>query len=167
MSFTYTYTARNKEDANQVLTFTIVDDHVRVDLTGMIDQVSDIFDEDHPKSAITDYLGSQAGAALYKVIERLSGPVHLSDVNVSLTDNELTLTFWKRLAGLRVAPLTLSMGVVDNPEAAEQFVETLIERQERVASPGFFSGPLDYWVTWFALVAGLIVLIKWPKKKPE
>jgi hypothetical protein len=56
------------------------------------------------------------------------------------------------------------MGKVDNPEAAAQFIDTLFERQEQLETPGLFSGPLDYWVTWIGLLIGLIILIKWPKK---
>jgi hypothetical protein len=56
------------------------------------------------------------------------------------------------------------MGTVDNPDAAAQFIDTLLDRQETAEAPGIFSGPLDYWFTWVGLLIGLIVLIKWPRK---
>lgn len=167
MPFTYTYTARNKENPDKVITFTIFDDYLKVNLTGVLDRVSDVVEEHEEetrKEQIKTFLSTQSGSALYKALERLSGPVHINDVCATLEEDQLNLTLWKRMAGLRVAPITISMGNVDNPEAANQFIDTLIDRQKSAESPSVFAGPLDYWVTWVALLIGLIVLIRWPKK---
>jgi hypothetical protein len=164
MPFTYTYTARNKNNPNRVITFTIFDKHIKVNLTGLLDQVSEVVEEEDQQSALKDFLSTQSGSALYKAVERLSGPIHVNDVSTYFENGQFKLTFWKRIAGLRFAPITLSMGKVDNPEAAAQFIDTLFERQEQLETPGLFSGPLDYWVTWIGLLIGLIILIKWPKK---
>ena len=167
MPFTYTYTARNKDNPDKVITFTIFDDYLKVNLTGLLDQISDVVEEDQGESrkqAIKSVLSTQSGSAIYKAIERISGPVHISDVNANLEEDHLNLTLWKRLAGLRVAPITISMGDVDNPESASQFIDTLLERQNGADSPGLFAGPLDYWATWIGLLIGMIVLIRWPKK---
>lgn len=165
MPFTYTYTARNKDNPNRVITFTIFEDYLKVNLTGLVDQVSDVVDEEDHQTAVKDFFSTQSGSALFKVVERLSGPVHVNDVNPKFENGQIKLTFWKRVAGLRFAPLVLSMGEVDNPESASQFIETLEERQNQSETPGIFSGPLDYWVTWIGLLVGLIILIKWPRKK--
>ncbi len=167
MPFTYTYTARNQDNPDRVMTFTIFEDYIKVNLTGLIDQVSEIAGEEERKLAVKEFLSTQSGTALYKAIERLSGPVHVNDVKPFFEEDQFKLTFWRRLAGLRFAPITLSMGKVDNPEAAGQFIETLMDRQEQADEPGFFSGPLDYWFTWLGLLAGLILLIKWPRKNKE
>lgn len=164
MPFTYTYTARNKQKPDKVVTFTIVENYMKVNLTGLIDQISGFAEEEGREEAIKSFLSTQSGSAIYKVVERLSGPVHINDVNPFLEDGEFKLTFWKRVAGLRVAPITLSIGDVDNPEGAAQFIETLMERQDQAEDPGVFAGPLDYWGTWIGLLVGLIILIKWPKK---
>ncbi len=164
MPFTYTYTARNKENPDQVMTFTIIDNHIKVNLTGLVDQVSEAVQEEDRKTAIKNFLTTQSGTAVYKAVERISGPVHINDVSPHFEDGQFKLTFWKRIAGLRFAPITLAMGSVDNPEAAAQFMDTLLDRQEQAETPGFFSGPLDYWATWIVLLAGAIILIKWPKK---
>lgn len=164
MPFTYTYTARNKQKPNKVVTFTIFDNYLKVNLTGLIDQISGIAEGEDREEAVKSFLSTQSGSAIYKVIERLSGPVHINDVNPYLENDAFKLTFWKRIAGLRVAPITLSIGDVDNPEAAAQFIDTLLERQDQAEGPGVFAGPLDYWATWIGLLVGLIVLIKWPKK---
>ncbi len=167
MPFTYTYTARDKNNPNHVMTFTIFEDYIKVNLTGLIDQVSDVVGEEDRETAVKDFLSTQTGSALYKAVERLSGPVHVNDVNPYFEDEQFKLTFWKRVAGLRFAPLTISMGDVDNPDAAGQFIDTLLERQKQAEAPGFFAGPLDYWATWLVALAGVIFLIKWPKKKKE
>jgi hypothetical protein len=138
---------------------------MKVNLTGLIDQLSGITEEEDREEAVKSFLSTQSGSAIFKAIERLSGPVHITDVNPFLEDGAFKLTFWKRIAGLRVAPITLSIGDVDNPEAAEEFIDTLLERQDHAEEPGVFAGPLDYWATWIGLLVGLIVLIKWPKKE--
>lgn len=165
MTYTYTYTARNKENPNQVMTFTIVDDHLKVNLTGFIEQVSDAMGEEDTKKTSKEIIKTHSGSALYKAVERLAGPVHINDVSPNYRDGKFRLTFWRRLAGLRFAPIGLSLGNVDNPKSAKQFLDTLHERQSQSDTPGFFAGPLDYWMTWFALVIGVFVLIKWPRKK--
>ena len=164
MPFTYTYTARNNQKPDKVVTFTIFENYMKVNLTGLIDKISSIAEEEDRETAIKSFLSTQSGSALYKAVERLSGPVHINDVNPFLEEGTFKLTFWKRIAGLRVAPITLSIGDVDNPEAAAQFIDTLLDRQDHAEDPGVFAGPLDYWATWIGLLVGLIVLIKWPKK---
>jgi hypothetical protein len=163
--FTYTYTARNSENPNRVVTFTIYEDQLKVDLTGLVDQVTEVIDEEHREEALKEIISTQTGTALYKAIERLTGPAHINDVTPLYKDGKITITFWKRLAGLRFAPIVIVMGEVDNPDAANQFVEVLSERQEQTDSPGVFAGPLDYWFTWVAIVMVIVALVRWPRKK--
>jgi hypothetical protein len=164
MPFTYTYTARNEKNSDRVLTFTIFDNYLKVNLTGLVDQVSELAEEEDRKATLKAIVKTQSGTALYKALERLSGPVHINDVTPFFEEGQFKLTFWKRLAGLRFAPITIAMGEVDNPEAAASFIDTLLDRKKAADEPGFFSGPLDYWVTWLGMLAGLIILIKWPRK---
>jgi hypothetical protein len=165
MPFTYTYTARNIDKPNRVMTFTIFEDYLKVNLTGLIDQVSDVIADEDNQAAVKEFLTTQSGTAIYKAVERLSGPVHINDVSSYYEDGQFKLTFWKRVAGLRFAPIVLSMGNVDNPEAAGQFIDTLMDRQNQADTPGLFAGPLDYWATWIVMLIGVIALIKWPRKQ--
>jgi hypothetical protein len=165
MTYTYTYTARSKDNLEHVATFTIVDDVLKVNLTGLFDQVSKVIDAEDQQQAVKHLLKSQSRSAIYKLVERLSGPVHVNDVSPSFDNEEFSLTFWKRIAGLRFAPLTVLMGEVDNPDAATQFIETIKGRQELAKAPNVFSGPLDYWATWIALFIGITILLRWPRKK--
>jgi hypothetical protein len=165
MTFTYTYTARAKDNPNTAMTFTIYNDYLKVDLTGLGERIAEVIDEEHRQDALKDIITTQAGTTLYYLLERLSGPVHIKDVTSAFEDGNFTLTFWKRLAGLKFAPIVVSMGEVDNPEAAGQFIDTLEERQTLTESPSIFAGPLDYWVTWIAMLIGVIFLIRWPHRK--
>jgi hypothetical protein len=165
MTFTYTYTARSKDNPNTAMTFTIYDDYLKVDLTGLGEKISEVIDEDRREDALKEVITKQAGTTMYYLLERLSGPVHIKDVTPVFDDGKFTLTFWKRLVGLRFAPIVVSMGEVDNPEAADQFIETLEERQALTETPSIFAGPLDYWVTWIAMLIGVILLIRWPRRK--
>jgi hypothetical protein len=165
MPFTYTYTARNKDNPNRLVTFTIVENHLKVNLTGLIEQVSEAFGEKDRKTAMKDIISTQSGTGLYKAIERLSGPVHIKDVTPNYKDGQLTVIFWYRVANLRFAPIVVVMGEVDNPDAAAQFITTLKQQQDHKAKPGIFAGPLDYWITWIAMIIGLIVLFRWPREK--
>ena len=160
MTFTYTYTARAKDNPNTAMTFTIYGDYLKVDLTGLGEKISEVIDEDRRQDALKEVITKQAGSTLYYLLERLSGPVHIKDVTPIFENGQFTLIFWRRLAGLRFAPIVVSMGEVDNPEAAEQFINTLEERQELTETPSIFSGPLDYWVTWIAMLIGVIFLIR-------
>ena len=165
MTFTYTYTARAKDNPNKAMTFTIYDDYLKVDLTGLGEKISEVIDEDRRQDVLKNMITTQAGTTMYYLMERLSGPVHIKDVTPVFDDGKFTLTFWKRVAGLKFAPIVVSIGEVDNPEAADQFIETLEERQEMTETPSIFAGPLDYWVTWFAMLIGVILLIRWPREK--
>jgi hypothetical protein len=167
MPFTYTYTARSQENPDRAVTYTIFDDHLKVDLTGLFDQLTEVVDAENREEAVKEMISTHSGTGLYKAIEKMSGPAHINDVYPHFDGAKLKVTFWKRLAGLRIAPVVTIMGEVDNPEAAAKFVEVLRERQDQTESPGIFAGPLDYWFTWIGLLIGVIALVKWPKKQSE
>jgi hypothetical protein len=167
MSFTYTYTARSTEDSSKAVTFTIIDDKLKIDLTGLYDQVSEMSKEEERKDVLKDILSTQSKFVILKTMEKLSEPVHLTDIKPSYDDEDFTLTFWKRVGGLRLAPIVILMGEVDNPEAAQAFIATLEERKSQIGKPGIFSGPLYYWFTWAALAISALILIRWPHKKEQ
>lgn len=164
MPFTYTYTARSIEDSDKAVTLTIIDDKLQIDLTGLFEKVTDIGDEEERAELLNEIMSTQSKAVMLKVMEKLSEPVHLKDVATSYEDNDFCLTFWKRVGGLRLAPIVISMGEVDNPEAAQAFIDTVEEQKALWEKPGVFSGPLDYWFTWGLMVIGALILIRWPRK---
>lgn len=111
---TYTYTARNVNVPSKVVTFTLVNDHLRINLTGLLDQAVEIGRAIEKPEEIKRQISSQVKPAAMKVIESFSGPVHIGDVDVNLTGEALSLTLWQRTAGLRLAPVLFNMGQVDN-----------------------------------------------------
>ena len=168
MTYTYTYTARNNENPEHAATFTIVDDHLRVNLTGLDDQIPQMLSGSQQIRPIKQFLTTQSGTLLYKIIESMSGPVHIRDVAPNLTDEQPNLVMWKRVGGLRLAPMQISIQKIDNPEAAALFLEALTERQAETDSPDVLPGLMDYWATWLGLLLGSITLIKkLRQQKPE
>jgi hypothetical protein len=153
---TYTYTARNIENPDKVVTFTLYDGHMRVNLTGLLDQAKTVTSADEKSGELKQQVSMQAKPALLKLKEGISGPVHVNDINAAMDNDRLRVTMWPRVAGLRLAPVQLKMGQVDNEEAAEAFVDELKQRKDMTESDSRkFFGPLDYWIGW----AGLMLLI--------
>ena len=68
MPFTYTYTARSKEKPDRVVTYTIFDDRIKVDLTGLFDQVTEVIESENRQEAIKEIVKTRSGTALYKTI---------------------------------------------------------------------------------------------------
>ena len=106
---TYTYTARSINDPENIITFTLDDGHLRVSLAGLFDQAGVITQSDSPSDQLKQQIKTQAKPMALKVTEQLSGPVHVNDVQASLNDEELRITLWQRLAGLRLAPIMIHM----------------------------------------------------------
>lgn len=164
MKDTYTYTARSADDPERVVTFTLANGHMMLNLTGVMDRLSEVVTADEKANTVKEQAKKQVQPAVMKGIEQLSGPVHVRDVAADLKDERLVVKAWQRAGGLRLAPMVIGIDHVDNAEAAEAFVDELDARQDSVQSAGKFAGPLDYWFGWAALLLGLIVLLRWPAK---
>lgn len=163
---TYTYTARNVNDPDKVVTFTLLDGHMQVNLMGLIDQAQSVVKAEEKTGALKKQMVTQAKPALLKLKEGISGPIHVDDVNAKMDDDRLQVTLWQRMGGLRLAPVQFNMGRVDNEEAAEAFVDELELRQEETESDvKKFAGPLDYWIGWAGLLLLVGLLIRRPKRE--
>lgn len=158
---TYTYTARSAIDPSKVVTFTLYNNHMRVNLTGFMDQASQVAGAEQKPEAIKQQISAQAKPAAVKIVENLSGPVHISDVDAHMDDEQLKVTLWQRTAGLRLAPVQFKMKRVDNLEAAEAFVDEIKERKNEAPSEGKFWGPLDYWAGWAGLLLVVGIFFRW------
>lgn len=164
---TYTYTARNMQNPDKVLTFTLQGDYLKVNLTGLEENLTDILtgEPDQEGEGAKKQLSSQAGPTALKVMESISGPVHVSDVSIHLSgkdESHFRITLWQRLAGLRAAPVVLDMGRIDNPPAAGKFKEELHKRQQSAGKISKFIGPLDYWLGWIGMVLLMLFFIRSP-----
>jgi hypothetical protein len=152
---TYTYTARNAEDPDNVVTFTIDEERLRVNLTDLMEPPKPLSrSTSRPRQALHQ-VKTKTKPVFKKLREKVFGPVHISDVDAKLTEDKFLVRMWPRVAGLRVAPLRINMGQVDNEDAAEAFVDELDYRKETVPAARKLIGPLDYWFGW----AGLMLLV--------
>ena len=161
---TYTYTARNINDPDKVVTFTLYDGHVRVNLSGLLDQANILVSSEEKSDELKHQVRLQAKPALLKLKEGISGPVHISDVNASFEDEQFRVKLWPRVGGLRLAPVQVDMGQVDNEDAAEAFVNELEQRKESESDARKFFGPLDYWLGWAGLLLLIVLFIRRPKR---
>lgn len=162
---TYTYTARSISDPDRVLTFTLVNSHLQLEITGLAEKMERIQQAEEKPEAVKTQLIRQMPLAAPRLWQAISGPLHVGDVHARLEDDHLTVNAWQRTAGLRLAPVIIRMGAIDNPPAAEAFIEELDARQEEAEHPAIFFGPLDYWLGWIGLAIGLGFLLRRPDKQ--
>jgi len=180
MAETYTYTARSAENPERVVTFTLRGSRMSVGVGAPLEQVERAIElgrgeggseEDVEEGAEIEVQEAEKPKLWLRpvavsLVERGTRPVHVDDVVASVVDDWLQVRAWVRTGGLRLLPITLIDGRVDNPVAAQDFVE---EIEERKTSGGFDPfGLLDYWATW--VVAGIVALAmlrKWRRKGSE
>jgi hypothetical protein len=161
---TYTFTARNADNPDEVVTLTIRDDFLYVSMTGFLEQVNKVKQSEEKGEEIFRQIRTQAKPIMLKLVESLSGPVHVSDTNATLLGERLVLSVWKRVARFRLLPVVVIINRVDNPEASEAFVAELNERKRVAGHIGKFFGPLDYWFGWIGVILLLLLLVRWPQK---
>lgn len=161
---TYTYTARNDHDPNKVITFTLVDHHLQISFADLAEKMARVVAAEEQGEELKGLIHSQAEPLKLKAMEKFSGPYHVADISATLEDAHLKIKGWNRMLGMRLTPYSVDMGRIDNPDAAEAFVDQLRERKQNAPDPGRFVGPLDYWFGWVALFIGLVVLFRWPRK---
>ncbi len=164
---TYTYTARSAVDPERVVTFTLHDHSLSVGVGAPIEHVERFVQaqtsateaggeseaETRQEASVRPWLKPMA----ISVLERATRPFDVDDVEASVEGSWLYVRAWVRGGGLRVAPITLIEGRVDNPQAAQAFVQELDERQTSITPLGQVVNLLDYWATWF--VAGFVMFI--------
>jgi hypothetical protein len=182
MAQTYTYTARSAENPERVVTFTLRDRRMSVGVGAPLEQVEQAIRLGRGEEEVEESAEEAAEAEMevreaeqpklwlrplaISLIERGTRPVHVDDVAANLADDWLQVKAWVRAGGLRLVPVALIDGRVDNPVAAQDFVE---EVRERKTVTGFnIFGLLDYWATW--IVAGVVALVmfqQWRRKGSE
>jgi len=147
---TYTYTARNADRPEQVVTFTFRNGHLMVDAGAPVEHV-------HRTAGSRAAIGPLLKPLAVSIVEHAMHPFHVGDVHANVRGGRLTVTAWARAGGLRLAPVTFRIGQVDNPEAAYAFVRQLALRQDASHSPRRFPGPLDYWAAWLAAASAVLI----------
>ena len=168
MEKTYTYTARSAEYPEQVVTFTLHDTHMSVGLGAPLEHLERALHIGEEEEAPEEEGGEAEGAEeaqedlslwlkpmAVSLVERGTRPFRVDDVAAQAADDWLQVKAWVRTGGLRLMPITLIDGRVDNPAAAHAFVEEVAERKA-TTGPNLL-GLLDYWATWF--VAGFLMVV--------
>jgi hypothetical protein len=150
MASTYTYTARSADSPENVVTFTIADHSVMVDTGAPVEQVERTLEATQAKVEGRHRAQPWLKPMTVSAIERLTHPFSLGDVYATTHDGGLAVKAWVRAGGLRLAPVVFDVEHVDNPVAAQAFVDELRQRKASMDRPGRFPGFLDYWATWFA-----------------
>jgi len=159
MEKTYTYTARSAVNSAKTVTFTLHDHSMSVELGVPLEQIEralkSVTEEsvDEQEMDLQTWLKPLALALLQQGMR----PFHVGDVEAELEGESLRVTAWGRPGGLRLAPFVVAMDRVDNPDAAQAFMNELAERKGSATEPALFPGPLDYWAGWF--LAGFSVAL--------
>jgi hypothetical protein len=190
MENTFTYTARGREHPERVVTFTLYDHHMSVDLGGLMEHVERALRHEPEESEQTDGKAkereqeeadelevgeAQASPsrspalavikpAAVSALERGTGPFHVRDVAADVDGDSFRVRTWIRAKGLRAAPVQFSWQSVDNPEGARAFTAELGHRQRAASHPGRFPGPMDYWLSWLVL-GGLVLALFWSRRR--
>ena len=165
MTKTYTFTARDGLEPERTLTLTLFPEHVRVNLTGLWEQLGKIARADNKPDEAKIQFQNQASPAVLKLLETISGPIHIRDFHASLDGDAFSIKIWQRFRNLRLAPISLQIDPVDNLDAAEAFITELDDRKAEASRAARFPGILDYWLTWAGMFLGVIALIIWPQKE--
>ena len=156
---TYTYTARNADDPEQVVTFTLYDHSLSVGVGVPLEHVERGLQagqgqaEEESEYHLRPWLKPMA----VSLVERGTHPFGVGDVDARAEEDELQVRAWFRTGGLRLFPITLIEGRVDNPEAAYAFVEELDRRKRAMGRTSGVLNVLDYWATW--LLAGFLMAV--------
>jgi hypothetical protein len=169
MENTYTYTARSAENPDHIVTFTLHDDQMTVSVAAPLEQVEQMIAKLRRKedegAEETDDSKLWLKPLAVSLVERGTGSFNIEDVSARLEGEVLLVRAWVRLGGLRGSPITLFHERVDNLDAADAFVWEVDARKEQVDELVL---PLDYWLTWLGLAAGLFFFfVVWRRRRAQ
>jgi hypothetical protein len=170
MENTFTYTARSALAPEKVVTFTLYDHHMSVDLGAPLEQIeeglADLGEEPEGEAEAVEETGSAYALkpTAVSLLETGTHPFDIADVYAQAGDEGLTVTGWVRAMGLRLAPIRFAWERVDNPQGAQAFAEQVDARRQAATQPGPFSGLMEYWFSWL-LLAGLVMALFWPRRR--
>ena len=195
MENTYTYTARSAMNPEMVVTFTLYDQYLTIDAGVPIEHLERAIEarraaaeaaKKGEEEEIEEELEAEEAEEMEETeeveahlsirpwlkpmvisaVERTTRPFNVADVSAKAKGGGLRLAAWVRAGGLRLAPVSFRMERVDNPEAAEAFVEELDRRKESAPRPSSLPGFMDYWISWIgAAISMMIVLGIWLRRR--
>lgn len=172
MENTFTYTARSALVPEKVVTFTLYDHHMSVDLGAPLEHiergVAKLQEEraaepEDREEAEPLYAAKPTAVSLFEKVVR---PFDIADVTVRADNGGLTVAAWVRARGLRLAPIRFALERVDNPQGAEVFANEVQARKRDAPHPGRFRGVMDYWIGWL-LLGALVISLLWPRRAQQ
>ncbi len=169
MENTYTYTARSVYRPERVVTFTLHGGRMSVGVGVPLEQAARVAETIQTEKGEEEAADVEPQLWLKPVavalVERSATPFRVVDVDASADEDRLFVRGWVRVGGLRLAPITLMAGHVDNPDAAHAFVAELDRRKAARDRGPMLLHLLDFWATWFVLGGVVIGLFNlWRKK---
>ncbi len=106
-----------------------------------------------PGEPPTEPIEAWAEGLAEKLVQPFQQPMSIKDVTFLVHEDTLTLVLWKRLRGFRVAPVTIQLSQISDPQAAADFADLVKERTQFAPQPGRYTGPLEYLGTWVLMGA--------------
>ena len=154
MNSPYTLTLHEAKHPDRPMHFSLDGDQFQMDLSALFVPAEPAPDAE-PKDALEVRLEQMA----QKIIQPFSGPTHVQDVVFLAEGDKVTIQAWKRTRGLRLAPVTVGLSEIDDPQAAAEFAARLKEAALASARPGKYTGPLDYWGSWLLMGLGALAAV--------
>ena len=148
MENTYTYTARSAEDPSRMVTFTLRDHRLTVDLTTSAEDL---------RKALRSSQEDVAADETLTWIKTIAGPLHsrgddsfsLDDIDASVDRDALRIAAWTQSDDEHVQPIIISLDRVDNADAARAFVRELNRRKLSLARRQRLLGVIGQRLYWF------------------
>jgi hypothetical protein len=171
MKNTYTYTARSAENPEHVVTFTLIGNRMSVGVGAPLEKIEQTIEivsgeEEEAQGEGAD-LKLWIKPMAVSLVERGTEPFRIADVDADVYEDRLSVRGWVRTGGLRLAPITITEGRVDNPDAARAFADEVAERKAEAGGPLMPFALFDYWATWFATGIFLLGLFKFWRQRVE
>ena len=149
MSTPYTLTLHETKHPDRPVTFALDGDTFYLDISALFGP-----EVQPPAAPPKDPFDKRMELVTQEIIAPFSGPAHIRDVSFFAQGDAVTLQIWKRTQGLRLAPITISISGIDDPEGAADFAARVKENALAATHPGKYTGPLDYWGSWILMGLG-------------
>ncbi len=167
MEETFTFTARSAVDPSRVVTLTLHDHQLSVGTAPPLEQIQRTAAEGDTEMELENEVQTRPWLRPLAIalVEQATRPFPVHDVSADVREDRLVVRAWYRARGLRLLPITLISGRVDNPKGALEFVEELNLRRGEVTPRFGFLELFDYWATWAVALFSLgAVFVLWRRR---
>lgn len=153
MASTYTYIARSTDDPRRAAIFTLHGNRVSIEPV-TAPSYYQVGEGDMRRRGrlrnVRRMMPWMMPAGVYAAERVLHKDFRVSDVMARASGDGLSVWAWVRPGGLRLAPVMMRWRHVDNPDAAQAFVQEVDRRRRQLGARRGLPGPFDYWGSWLA-----------------